>query len=86
MCLPGLGAVSRCGIGDVQTVRLRVSCVLLLCEEDAGRKAVVHDWDMIVERKMDSDSLGDAGVMVLVLRCLYVCAFAINAAGRRGGD
>ena len=60
--------------------------MLLLCEEDAGRKAVVHDWDMIVERKMDSDSLGDAGVMVLVLRCLYVCAFAINAAGRRGGN
>ena len=54
-----------------------MSCVLLLCEEDAGRKAVVHDWDMIVERKMDSDSLGDAGVMVLVFEML-VCVCLRN--------
>jgi hypothetical protein len=33
---------------------------------------MVDDWDTIVERKKDSDSLGDAGVMLLVSEML-VC-------------
>lgn len=47
--------------GRCSDSKLPMSCVLLVCEEDAGRKAMVDDWDTIVERKMDSDSLGDAG-------------------------
>ena len=49
-----------------------VSCVLLLCEDDAGRETLVDDWGTVVERKMDSDSLCDAGVMLLVCEML-VC-------------
>jgi hypothetical protein len=46
--------------------------VFLLSVEDAGRKTMVDDWGTIVERRMDSDSLGDAGVMLLVFGML-VC-------------
>ena len=46
--------------------------MLLLSVEDDGRKTMVGDWGTIVERRMDSDSLGDAGVMLLVFGML-VC-------------
>lgn len=59
--------------------------MLLLSVEDAGRKTMVDDWGTIVERRMDSDSLGDAGVMLLVfgmLVCVCVCVYLRNQCSR----
>lgn len=55
----------------------------MLSVETTGRKTMVDDWGTIVERRMDSDSLDDAGVMLLVFGMLV---FAINVADRRGGN
>jgi len=52
--------------------------VLLLSEEDADRETLMDGWSTVVERKMDSDSLGDVGVVLLVFEML-VCVFTFNA-------